>query len=809
MKAEQIRILVVDDDAAVTPGTLHLLENAGYVTATAASGAAALEMLATFRPQLVLSDWEMPTMNGVELCRHIKTNPASADVFVVLMSSLCTQSDEQAEGLEAGADGYISRPIADREWLERVESFVRIMGLTHALRMSEQQFIMLAESVPQIVWIARSDGWSTYINQQWVDYTGLTLEESYGHGWIIPIHPEDRQRTSDAWQDATQKDISYALECRLRRVDGVYRWWLIRGLPRRNATGKIVKWFGTCTDIEDIKATEAASRENEAILRESQRIACLGSYVFDIASDHWRSSDVLDTIFGIDATYERSEAGWLALIHPTDRAMMIDHLHLDVIGRHQQFDKEYRIVRHNDQVVRWLHGLGKLECDTYECPVKMIGTILDITEQKLTAAKLQQANLQLAAATAAATELAGKAEMANRAKSEFLANMSHEIRTPMNGVIGMISLLLDTQLSDEQREYAQMAHSCGEILLNLITDILDFSKIEAGKLDLEILDFSLPAMLHELGEMQRMRAAEKGLQFSCVIAPDIPEMLRGDPHRLRQVLLNLVGNAIKFTQYGAVSMQASLASSSATGLVLRFAVCVTGIGIPADKQPLLFEKFSQVDASTTRRYGGSGLGLAISKQLVDLMDGEIGVSSVVGHGSEFWFTACVTSSLETLSAGLPQPPPAANAPPMRDHWPSLRVLLAEDNPINQRVAAGFLQNMGLQTDVVADGLDAVEASSRTAYDLVLMDMQMPGMDGLIATRMIRAARSGASHPKLPIIAMTANVMQRDREKCLEAGMDDHLPKPITPESLTTMLERWLPVPAGLESTEMRTSEMSV
>ena len=409
----------------------------------------------------------------------------------------------------------------------------------------------------------------------------------------------------------------------------------------------------------------------------------------------------------------------------------------------------------------------------------------------LRSSELIASNRQLEVATASATELSEKAELANRAKSEFLANMSHEIRTPMNGVIGMTSLLLAGTLSEKQREYAKMVHTSGEILLKLINDILDFSKIEAGKLDLEDLDFDLPALLQELGELLTIRAHSKGLQFSCCIAPGTPSQLRGDPNRLRQVLLNLAGNAIKFTPDGEVTVRASLTASTADSRIVRFAVEDTGIGIPADKQALLFSKFSQVDASTSRHYGGTGLGLAISKQLVQLMGGEIGVSSSVGCGSEFWFTACFASP-SAKAAGMA--PPAHHPTAMRSHWPSLRVLLAEDNLINQKVASGYLHNMGLPVDVVANGEEAVEAIAQLAYDLVLMDMQMPGMDGLEATRLIRAADGAALNPGLPIIAMTANAMQGDRELCLEAGMNDYVSKPITPASLALVLERWLPAP---------------
>ena len=1065
MNAEQIRILVVDDDADVARGTLHLLQKAGYRTATAANGVLALDLLATFQPQLVLADRNMPAMDGLELCRHIKADPAWADVLVVIISGYYTQSDEQAEGLEAGADGYICRPIANRELLARVEAFGRIIGLTSALRTSERQFVMLADSLPQFVWVARPDGSGIYFNQQWLDYTGLTLTQSCGHGWSTPFHPDDRQRAQDAWQQATQSGSPYELEGRLRRADGVYRWWLIRGVPRRDAEGEIIKWFGTCTVIDDLKAAEAALTETKALLQAALDQSSAGIAIAEAPSGKLRyvnraglrirGGTTAESMTGVDA--ERYVASW-KLLHLDGTAMARDEVPLaravlfgeecsrefiiqrspteqrivlanaapildsagqvtagivvfhditerkavedalrasenrhrsvlaaltegivvqaadgsnidcnqsaekllglsreqilsrssldprwqavdadgcplpgeqhpgmvslrtgqpchgvtiglrlaggtqrwvsinaepmfhsgatipyavvssfsDVTGRRQavealrltserltlaaragsvgiweydvidkrlmwdeqmfrlhgvppdplsraydviqagvhpddrrqreaevqaalrgetDYDTEFRVVW-PDGSIHNIRAIASVQRDASGQALRMVGTNWDITASRRSKAELLETNRRLAAATAAATDLAAKAEKANLAKSEFLANMSHEIRTPMNGIIGMTSLLLAGPLSDEQREYARMAHCSGEALLKLTNDILDLSKIEAGRLDLESLDFSLPALLHELGELLRIRARDKGLQFSCTSTPGTPEMVCGDSNRLRQVLLNLAGNAIKFTPRGEVVVQASLVSASATNRVVRFVVRDTGIGIPVDKQALLFRKFSQVDPSTTRHYGGSGLGLAISKQLVDLMGGEIGVSSVVGHGAEFWFTACFVTAARSIPAAPQAPdPPLAAVAPMHHHWPALRVLLAEDNLINQKVAAGFLRNMGLPADVVPDGVEAVAAVARTAYDLVLMDVQMPGMDGLDATRTIRAAHSRTRQPRLPIIAMTANAMQMDREKCLEAGMDDHLPKPITPKSLARMLERWLPAPA--------------
>ncbi len=423
-----------------------------------------------------------------------------------------------------------------------------------------------------------------------------------------------------------------------------------------------------------------------------------------------------------------------------------------------------------DNGPRWIHieAIPKRSSDPAVAGI-WNGYAMDITERKRLEADL------------AASQDAANA--ANRAKSEFLANMSHEIRTPMNAIIGLSHLTLKTDLNHRQRDYLTKIAGAAQSLLRIVNDVLDVSKIEAGQLQLENIRFNVHTIFDDLVSIVGHRIAEKGLELHMDIGPELPAYLLGDSLRLSQVLLNLTNNAVKFTPRGRVSVQARVVEHVGESVRVRFAIEDTGVGLTEEQAARLFRPFVQADSSTTRRFGGTGLGLSISKRLVELMGGEIGVSSAPGRGSTFWFTVVLARAPFAEQAPVPAsvalPPNLAGA----------RVLLAEDNPINQQVAVELLQGAGVMVDVAANGQEALNAVQARGYDAVLMDLQMPAMDGLQATRAIRDL------PRLkglPIIAMTASVMTGDRDRCLEAGMSDHISKPIGIEQLMSTLARWLP-----------------
>ena len=944
--------------------------------------------------------------------------------------------------------------------------------------------------------------------------TGYRREEISGRNWFEVLVPRGRYPAVwETFNNLTAGGLPRNVENLILTKSGEERYiaWQNSEILEH---GQLVGTLSFGMDLTERRRAEAALRESEFWLRESQRVSQLGSYVLDVASGLWTSTEVLDEIFGIGPAYPRNVEGWSNIIHPDDRAGMIGYLQSEVLTRRKPFNREYMILRPSDGQTRWVLGRGELTLDSDGAPVKMAGTIQDITERRQTEEALRaseqrfrdlidqqgeglgvvdsgerftfanpaaheifgvppgtligrnllefvpaektktirretrarqrarrstyeiailrpdgshrhllvtatpqhdpsgeftgtfgifrditdrrnaeeamcqakeraeqaqqdlgRVNERLEGALLQAERLAEEAAGASRAKSEFVANMSHEIRTPMNGIIGLTDLLLDTDLAGEQREYATMVRSSADALLSVINDVLDFSKIEAGCMEVESVPFSPRAIVEDVCDLMALRAHAKGLSLVSSVDPLVPETALGDPVRLRQVLLNLAGNAVKFTPHGEVAVRVEAmpdpgpdappnpVANAPAARVLRFSVKDTGIGIPSDILHSVFEAFTQADASTTRRYGGTGLGLAIGRRLAVLMGGDIGVESQPQEGSCFWFTARVlkvgtdappavaesvltklriliadqgdtvraslAETLESVGArtveatgpeeirraiwkahrdadpvrlvlldpelpglgardvaflmedgALPRarlvllvpfgrtaetlPPVLRGCPilqkPVKRSWlierlscaigagapgrqeessttrsaddpataqeltlhesgehdspvhdsthraslhPGLRILLAEDNSVNQKVAVRYLERAGHHVYVVDNGLEAVRVLQQEVFDLVLMDVQMPEMDGHAATGAIRDRRSGVLDPMVPVIALTAHAMTGDRELCLACGMSDYLSKPIQRAELNRVIALWAgrqhPVAPGSEA----------
>lgn len=468
----------------------------------------------------------------------------------------------------------------------------------------------------------------------------------------------------------------------------------------------------------------------------------------------------------------------------------------DEIGMlYQGFNRMLEEVEHRDEMIRKTNE--QLEDRVKERTLELEQAH---AETEFINNQLLETNEKLKSSIEEAKQLAVEAQAASKAKSEFLAAMSHEIRTPMNGVIGFTNLLLDSSLDETQRDYANTIKSSGESLLVIINDILDFSKIEAGKFFLDSTPFDMAATCNEVVELLSEQANAKNLELKLFYEPDARKHLVGDPGRIKQVLINLLSNAIKFTESGFIHVRVEKTVVDKHPDGLKVSVTDTGIGIPTNKQNLLFEKFSQTDASTTRKYGGTGLGLAICKELVSLMNGKIGFKSKEGNGSVFWFTLPAWEFASDLSKSATEPNRLAQEGSMKFDLEQMTplpegfsVLLVEDNTVNQKLAAKILSQMGCHVNLAINGKEAVAMARKQTYDIIFMDCQMPEMDGYEATRRIRDIEFDNKVPeneRVPIIAITANAMRGDREKCLEEGMNDYIAKPIDAVQVGQLIEKW-------------------
>jgi PAS domain S-box-containing protein len=835
-------------------------------------------------------------------CKHYKKNGSVIDVEI-------TSSDLDWSGRSA-------RLLLATDITERTRTEERLSE-------SEESYRKLVEQSPDAVLVHRQ-GKILFANKACVSLLGASSAvELLGKQMFDFVHPDDRagvrKRIQEHARDFTNVRHN---ETKLVGLNGkeTYTEVVACSITYLGQPSMQVAY----RDISQRKEAEKRLLESEASLAGAQRVAHLGSWRRDLIDlDDWahnplRWSDEMFRILGYGVgEVEVSRENFVRAIHPNDRDRIGEGMSAAIRER-RPYSADYRIIL-PDGTERNLYSQAEIVYDEMtKKPSKMVGIVQDVTDRK-------RAEQELISAKEAA-------EAGSRAKSEFLANMSHEIRTPLNGVMGMTDLALETDLTSEQREYLETVKFSADSLLTVINDILDFSKIEAGKVDLELDDFNLRDSLESTLKTLALRADEKGLELLCEIAPSVPDVVRGDSNRLRQVVVNLIGNAIKFTVHGEVALNVHVEAEDGDYRILHFTVSDTGIGIPAEKQKLIFQPFSQADTSTTRKYGGTGLGLTISKQLVGLMDGNMWVESEVGRGTQFHFTARLKKSEKPMEVATIAPPEALRGvkvlivddnrtnrrilegmlkrwdmkstsvedgeealvrmssaqnvgepyalvltdmhmPKMngfslieqirqkpelstaiimmltsaghrgdgarcqdlgvaayllkpirqselreaiarvlgvsaqkgaiplvtryslqdaRDSQTILSVLVAEDNAVNQLLATRLLERRGHRVVMTTNGREALEALAKDRYDLVLMDVQMPEMDGLEATVALREKekekRDGFHQP---VIALTAHAMKGDQERCLAAGMDGYLVKPIRPQELDEILERYL------------------
>jgi PAS domain S-box-containing protein len=718
---------------------------------------------------------------------------------------------------------------------------------------------------------------------------------------LTNVHPADFLRVRSAPSETTRENPNYRCEYRLL-IEGQERWIGERAKVSHGPSGEVERITGALVDISDLKRTKAALGTVEIRLKRALRGSQDGLWEIDLVTNtNWYGEGFAALLGYEPKDLPTSREGFLMLVHPEDvellKASVASHLE-----HRTAHDMEFR-VRHKGGHYEWIRGRGQAERAADGTPLRIAGAMQVVTDRKLAEQAILDAKLA--------------AEAANRAKSSFMANLSHEIRTPMNGVIGMSEILAETKLDGTQREYLDIIRGSAKALLSLINGVLDLSKIEADRLELEIVDFDVVSLLYETVAATALQTAGKGIELIVTIEPNVPVTLRADPGRLRQVVLNLIGNAVKFTHEGHITLYTSIGPTANGRAALTIEVTDTGIGIPPDRLDRLFKTFSQIDSSTTRHYGGTGLGLSIVKRLAELMGGEVGVRSQVGKGSTFWVTVGVEVSREqparvglgagrkilivddipasreslklklelhgfntrcvagvdealeelaqdssidlvladelmpirgglelldklrgdthfasmpfvllslfgaahdtaerehrpdgvglkpiralllgqlvdqVLTGKMPQVPAVKAFGQDKPTFRGNKILLVEDNPVNQRVAQRTLERLAAEVTIANNGAEALERIAAGSFDAVLMDCQMPVMDGFTATKRIRESERLRGAKRLPIIALTANVMSEDREKCIAAGMDAHLGKPIEPAQMIEALSRFL------------------
>ena len=583
--------------------------------------------------------------------------------------------------------------------------------------------------------------------------------------WLRRIHRDDRELFLKKLRDVRRSHETFTVKYRLLTPAAGERWMTSVGQHYFDG-GRLIRAVGVCWDSTEQDLNERALAESEQLFRTLSASSPIGIFRTDLEGNTIYVNPRLCEIWGLPAE-ELLGSRWKSRLHPDDARALPD-LRLDFAAAGAQIQREYRLVMPDGQV-RWVQSTAAVVRDRDGRATGKVGTVDDITERKNTLLEWQRAK--------------ESAEIASRSKDLFLANVSHELRTPLNGVLGMSDLLLEADLRPDQREMAEVVRDSGRSLLMVVNDILDVSRIEAGKLVIERAPFEWNAMMHQVKTLMEPEAKKKGLRIDFHQPENIAQSMMGDAGRIKQILLVFLTNALKFTAEGGIKVEVAADLIEPDSSEMLIAVHDTGPGLSLEQQEKLFRPFSQVDPSSTRKHGGVGLGLSIARRLAELMGGRVGVMSNRGEGATFWLRLVLPVVANApVQAAVPQCLDLASG--------SKRVLLAEDNAVNQTVALAGLKRLGWQADVATTGTAAVDLVKQNQYSLVLMDCQMPDMDGYTATKRIREWEKECHRAAVPIVAVTAHAMEGDRERCIEAGMNDYLAKPFGVKDLRDALERW-------------------
>ena len=807
----QARILIVDDEHLNRQLLEVMLTPEAFVLVTAASGEEALAIVAQQPPDLILLDVMMPGMDGYQVAGRIKGNVATRSIPIIMITAL-DDRDARMLGLTAGAEDFLTKPVDRAELCVRVRNLLRLKA--HGDYYDKYSQLLEGEVVWRTADLVERTKVAAVLTEQAAlldlaqdaivvrDMHGRIVFWSHGaemlYGWLSQeALGRDKQELLKTEFSEPREHVEATLlrqgqwegEATHDKRDGTRVSVAIRLALQCDADGTPIRVLAINNDITRRKQIESERLLLTERLSLATAVAKVGVWEWDLAGNMLTWDATMFDIYGFPPVVPMPYERWSAALHPEDLAAVESSMRR-AIEEKSQGSAEFRIIR-TDGAVRNLSRIERVVLDERGNVSRVIGVSMDVTERKEAETELRTAK--------------DAAEAANRAKSEFLANMSHEIRTPMNGVIGMTNLILETELTSKQQEYLGMVKSSADALLTIINDILDFSRIESGKFELDPMDFNARDAIGDTANTVALGARQKGLELIVDVDAAVPHMVRGDPGRLRQILINLLGNAIKFTNHGEVVLRVTMEAATPKDVVLHFSIRDTGVGIPLDRQKSIFEAFTQADSSMTRMYGGTGLGLTISSQIVDLMGGRIWVESEVGRGSTFQFTASFALVTPTTAAPVAETvdprrsaerdsPALATRRSLREEGRQPgRILLVENNSINQLVARRLLETRGHTVLVANNGREALtmlDDAASIGFGCVLMDIKMPEMNGFECTAAIRdIERTTGAH--IPIVAITAYAGLDEEARCLSAGMDAYLSKPIQPTKFFEIVDHLL------------------